>query len=277
MFGRGSKEFDEMLKALKYADEKGKSIKSDPASLAEVVEFGDELIKAQEAVRDYLVHKEVDFERDKNRRDKEDGKKREQPRIKAALDAYEKLDTMINNTRRTVENAVRPVVQAAVENRIKLEEKFRENEKDPNKYMASIIRTADLMAKNEDVAYKIPSTLTFNGYMTRMNNKPTATYTKREVEDLYKYNKNMRTIVDTLMPGEVSEKHPKPLPQYLVTNENIKVVYKQQLKKMAQKNAGKKSAAMDDELARFKENLIAKPVNKHEKEAKDAGPILPGM
>ena len=60
MFGRGSKEFDEMLKALKYADEKGKSIKSDPASLAEVVEFGDELIKAQEAVRDYLVHKEVD-------------------------------------------------------------------------------------------------------------------------------------------------------------------------------------------------------------------------
>jgi hypothetical protein len=131
MLGKGSKEFDEIVKNVNKYKETVAQTKPDKKgvvsmhSLIEIHELEEEL---SESLTKYLLYKREQFKKDPKRRDDPARQKREQPRLKAVLDVFKEVQTsMVDRT-----DVVVDIMQKERANVEKLLEAKEKKRKDPN-------------------------------------------------------------------------------------------------------------------------------------------------
>ncbi|MBP5304726.1 MAG: hypothetical protein J6Z02_02660 [Lachnospiraceae bacterium] len=132
MFGRGSDEFSKIVDDLKqlkeysdrhqHADEKGR-IKTD--TLLEIHEKESAVIGKLEA---YLNRKEEQFKKDPSRRDDPSKQKREQPRIRAAIDILADMKKTQAERTNLIVNSMQESVRPKLEKMLAKEEQIRQKE-----------------------------------------------------------------------------------------------------------------------------------------------------
>ena len=204
---KGSNEFKDMKLEMedlkKYAEHtltnKAMAVGDPQKKYAEALHgFKEQALLAQEKIRAYLEHKQVDFDEKATRRD--DGWKQgsEQNRIKMAIKNYDKLSFMIdriqeyedslNPTKVFEKNEMPRIVQETknrLDQKIDAEVAKIKDEQHPqtrDEYIVSVCTIAmTYMLKNNHRMYKLESQETPEHFQARMNAVPTQNYTKNDL------------------------------------------------------------------------------------------------
>ena len=205
---KGSSEFKDMKLEMedlkKYAENtlpnKAMSFGDPQKSYAEALHgFKERALLAQEKIKAYLDHKQVDFDKKATRRDDEGKQGSEQNRINMAIKNYDKLSFMIDRIQeyedsfdplKVFEKNEMPRIVQETKNRLdqKIDAEIAKinDEQHPqtrDEYIVSVCTVAmTYMLKNNHRMYKLESQETPEHFQARMNAVPTQNnYTKKDL------------------------------------------------------------------------------------------------
>ena len=262
MFGKSSTEFNEMMKSMKDLKEHVNQITSlgrNPK--CSEVEVMDRLISdAKGKILDYLDHKQEDFNKDKLRRNRKDSQKREQPRIKAAINLYEKLSDLQDRSRDEVEKVIAPKAKSYLRNNIFKEYEDRRNITDVKEYKESLIKTLDSL-HNYKMGCKMIENDDVENYIDRLSKMAHKNYTERMCDNIYKNNKMIKNLVDKILPPK-SDKIPDKNP----TAKDLDTLLTDEVKSMLRKDPNMRRQFRDmflpkknkSDMAGYKKSLYSK-------------------
>ena len=245
MWGTSSKEFGDMLESLedleKYTSRNISS--SNTISVEDLRFFFDRVANTKKSVEKYLTHKEIQLDKDVNRKDNNRKQKHEQPRIEASLNALDNLDGILMYCESSVTNSVKQKIQSRLETRLEKEEILRKKNATSNvEYKRSVVRSIDMTQKMHDSYYHILDSESFDSFINRLNRTANPKYTGPLLKSIVRSNAGSE-IYNKLMKIDPSKKSQmiRRMPSE-VTTKKIKEAYNDKLVQMSQSKSQSNSA-----------------------------------
>ena len=266
MWGKSSGRFNEMLESLKTLNER--AIAFDNDRISDVEDLNNLMGLAEDAMQKidlYLKRKDRQLKEDVNRKEDDKKQKREQPRIKAAVDAYDKLNKAMKDMENSVVRNYKADAVKKINERLENEETIRKNSKTSNgEYKCSVLRSIDLVQRADDSYYHRMKNESFSEFAKRISTAADVNYSKNKILSLNAdpYITKIRKKVCPETKGYINGKEAKLLPRNndgtraVVTNASIKDEYKAQVRKET------KNSVRQKESAEYRKNLISQKSQK---------------
>ncbi|MCR4717235.1 MAG: hypothetical protein K5656_08645 [Lachnospiraceae bacterium] len=256
MFGKSSEQFNDMMKSISDTKEQIDLIakRGGNADIYAVGIFADLLDRTRNNVIRYLDKKEEDFRKDATRRDDASKQTREQNRIQTAVESLEVLSGLCDETKTLVEDAFVPTIEAQIDKALKAEEDKRaKTDISPDKFKFSLVRTLDMISKQNSKVYRSSGFNTMQDYIERMREYSFKPLTVDEAKEHYK-NSQMHDMVKKMIPDkEVPKSKEDNSKNAFVDTSEVRYVYNNAVKNMAKKLSVKNEKTVN----KYKENLYS--------------------
>ncbi len=279
MFGRGSDEFNDMLTSLEELDNytqeniNPENIKKD--GLGEIDRYYHCVCNSLTKIKTYLMRKKEQFEKDPNRKNDPKKQKREQPRIKAAIDAYEKLSEDLASIEKKIVILNKEQNDKFLDKQLStLLKKRNSNSITKEQYTQSVVASIKMLTLKQDNVYKLRENENIASFVHRLAEirKPDNYYDIKKgrinevlledcikdkyIKDTYKniMNSDIENVITTNQRNTDNNYRKNPAE---TTNNAINRVLESNKGKQASEKYATKEASMYLDFA--KKNLIAKP------------------
>ncbi|MBP5305539.1 MAG: hypothetical protein J6Z02_06780, partial [Lachnospiraceae bacterium] len=273
MLGAGSNEYKQIVEKVEelkdysdvnfFADSKGK-VRTDI-----LIEMHEKEAVIADKIQAYLDHKSEQFEKDPKRRDDPSKQKREQPRIKAALDVMADVKTDMAERTNAIVNTMQDKVRAKVEKMLENEGKVRSNPfVTHDEYVKSTYKSLNMINNLDGSNWSLGKNETLGHYVGRIKSyadPKTYDKSKKEIQnDRQNRTRNTLKEANKLFTDSGKRLTNEELKSKYVENTKTIKVYQNDIKKFDLNQA---KTQIKEQSKKLKEALVAQPKKQAEKPA----------